>query len=73
MKDNINKTSHTPKKKSIWDSFTYVYLGFLTICSILITVGAYNKNWFILSITFSFIAGFLVMLILSIGRTKDIG
>ena len=69
----MNKeTLNTSKKKSIWDSFTYVYFGFLAICCIIITIGAYNKDENIVAIIFSFITGVLLTLIASI-RTKDIG
>ena len=62
------------KKKSILDiSFTDFYLGFLALCSIAITFGAYNKGENIFAIIFSFIAGVLITLIASIDRTKDIG
>ena len=61
------------KKRSVWDSFTYVYLGFLAICSIAIIFLAYNKDENIVAIVFSFIAGVLLAMIGSINRSKDIG
>ena len=61
------------KKRSVWDSFTYFFLGFIAICSVIITFGAYNKGENIFAIIFSFIAGFFIALIVSIDKTKELG
>lgn len=63
------------KKKSIFrylDSFTYFFLGFLTICSVIITFGAYNKGENVFAIIFSFISGFLIATILSVDKEKEL-
>ncbi len=61
------------KKRSIWDSFTYVFSGFIAVCSVIIVGLAYNKGENIIAIIFSFIAGYVISEIVSLDKTKDWG
>jgi len=69
----MDKEFNSTKKKSIWDSFTYVFAGFIIVSCAVITILAYLRGCDIVSIIFSFIAGFVLAETLSLDRTKDWG